>query len=325
MKRRTLLATALLPGLATALLPGLARAQAPAWPDRPVRIIIPFPAGGPTDVAVRLLAEALGRQLPQRVLVENRPGAGSLLGTEVVAKGPRDGSVFLTATVAHAVNPALYARLPYDPERDFRGVGLIGTVPLLVVVPQSSPVKDLPDLLVMLRERPGGHDYGSAGNGSAQHIGAELLKSMAGVQANHIPYRGNPTALTDLAAGRLAFVIESMATTLPQVRGGTLRALAVTAPARVKLAPEVPAVAETLPGYSAWTWNAILAPSGVPEEAVTGMSAAMNAVLPGLVPRLEGLGLDPKPGLSPAEVDGFIAAESAKWQGLMRAAGIRAD
>jgi tripartite-type tricarboxylate transporter receptor subunit TctC len=244
-----------------------------------------------------------------------------------VAKGPRDGSVFLTATVAHAVNPALHARLPFDPVRDFRGVGLIGTVPLLVVVPQASPAKDLPGLLDMLRQKPGAFDYGSAGNGSAQHIGAELLRSMAGLSVNHIPYRGNPTALTDLAAGRLAFVIESMATTLPQVRGGTLRALAVTSPARVALAPEVPTVAETLPGYAAWTWNAILAPAGVPEEAVTGMNAAMTAVLaePSLVARLEELGLELRPGMTPAAVDAFVAAESDKWQGVMRAAGIGAD
>ena len=199
---------------------------------------------------------------PQRVVVENRPGAGSILGTEAVARGPKDGSVFLTATVAHAVNPALYRTLSFDPVADFRGVGLIGTVPLLLVVPAASPAKDLAGLLAMLRERPGGHDYGSAGNGSAQHLGAELLQAMAGVQVNHIPYRGNPTALTDLAAGRLTFVVESMATTLPQVRGGTLRALAVTAPERVPLAPEIPTVAETIPGYAAWTWNAILAPAG---------------------------------------------------------------
>ena len=274
MNCRTLLAAA-------GLLPGAALAQGTAgWPDRPVRIVIPFPAGGPTDVAVRLLAEALGRRLPQRVVVENRPGAGSILGTEAVARGPKDGSVFLTATVAHAVNPALYRTLSFDPVADFRGVGLIGTVPLLLVVPAASPAKDLAGLLAMLRERPGGTDYGSAGNGSAQHLGAELLKAMAGVAVNHIPYRGNPTALTDLAAGRLTFVVESMATTLPQVRGGTLRALAVTAPARVALAPEIPAVAETIPGYAAWTWNAILAPAGTPEAAIAGMRAAMGRCWP---------------------------------------------
>ena len=321
MNRRTLLAAA-------GLLPGAAHAQATAgWPDRPVRIVIPFPAGGPTDVAVRLLAEALGRRLPQRVVVENRPGAGSLLGTEAVARGPRDGSVFLTATVAHAVNPALYRTLSFDPVADFRGVGLIGTVPLLLVVPVASPARDLAGLLAMLRDKPGGTDYGSAGNGSAQHLGAELLKSMAGVAVNHIPYRGNPTALTDLAAGRLTFVVESMATTLPQVRGGTLRALAVTAPERVALAPEIPAVAETIPGYAAWTWNAILAPAGTPEAAIAGMNTAMASVLaePALQARLEELGLALRPGITPAGVDAFIAAEAVKWQGLMRSAGVTAD
>lgn len=317
MKRRSLLAT-----LAT---PTLARAQ--SWPDKPIRIVVPFPAGGPTDIGARILADALSRHLPQRVVVENRPGAGAMLGTDAVAKGPKDGSSFLCATVAHAVNPALRDTMPYDSVRDFRGVGLIGIVPLLLVVAPASPARDVPGLLRLLRETPGAHDYGSGGNGSAQHLGAELLKAMAQVEANHIPYRGNPSALSDLAAGRLAFVIESMPSTLPQHRAGTLRAIGVSAPARVPQAPEVPAIAETIPGFEAYTWNAILAPTGVPEAAISGMNAAMNAAIAesATAAKLQDLGLALRPGITPAEVDAFIAAEAAKWQPLMRAAGVRAD
>jgi tripartite-type tricarboxylate transporter receptor subunit TctC len=195
------------------------------------------------------------------------------------------------------------------------------------MVPPASPARDVAGLLAWLRAHPGEANYGSAGNGSAQHLGAELLKAMAQVPASHIPYRGNPTALTDLAAGRLSFVIESMASTLPMARAGTLRALGVSAAARVALAPDVPPIAETVPGYEAYTWNAILAPTGAPEAAITGMNAAMVQVMaePGVAARLQELGLVPRPGLGPAGVDAFLATEAAKWQPLMRVAGVRAD
>ncbi|RVT97745.1 tripartite tricarboxylate transporter substrate binding protein [Rhodovarius crocodyli] len=311
--------------LATLAIPAVAKAQTP-WPTNAVRLVVPYAAGGPTDVAVRILAEALAAPLAARVVVENRTGAGTVVGTDAVAKA-RDGHSFLVATVAHAVNRAVVAQLPFDPVADFRGVALVGTVPQILLVQRDLPVNDLAGLLTLLRAEPGKHAYGSAGIGSAQHLAAELFRTSAQVQIEHIPYRGAAPAVTDLVAGRLTLVIDSAATALAQLRTGQVKALAVTSPARLPALPNVPAMAELLPGYEAYTWNAVLAPAVMPDAAVARMNAAVNQTLREgrTAARLTELGISVTPDSTPPQVDRFVAGEMAKWSAVLANAGIRPE
>lgn len=319
MNRRLFLA-----GLA-AMAAGKSFAQqaAASWPTRPIRFIVPYAAGGPTDVAARILAETLSQRLPQHAVVENITGAGTVVGTARAAAA-KDGHSFLIATVAHAVNTVLYANLTFDPVKDFRGVALMGTVPQIVLVKKDFPGNSLADLLAAARAKPAGLTYGSAGIGSAQHLAAELLAKLATINLVHVPYRGAGPAVTDLIGGQLDLVIDSAATALTQVKGGALRALAVTTKERLPALPELPTVAETLPGYEAYTWNAVLAPAGTAPGIVAAMNGITNAALadPALIRRFEELGIAVARNSSPEATDAFVAAEMAKWQPLLRNAGI---
>lgn len=301
----------------------LAQQGAATWPTRPIRFIVPYAAGGPTDVAARILAETLSQRLPQQVVVENVTGAGTVVGTTRAA-ATKDGHAFLVATVAHAVNAVLYANLTFDPVKDFRGVALMGTVPQIVLVGKSFPGNSLADLLAAARTKPGGLTYGSAGIGSAQHLAAELLAKLAKIDLVHVPYRGAGPAVTDLIGGQLDLVIDSAATALTQVKGGALHALAVTTKERLPALPELPTVADALPGYEAYTWNAILAPTGTAPEIVAAMNKITNAALadPVLIRRFEELGIAVAQNSTPEATNAFVAAEMAKWQPLLRSAGI---
>lgn len=300
-----------------------AQQTAASWPTRPIRFIVPYAAGGPTDVAARILAETLSQRLPQHVVVENITGAGTVVGTTRAAAA-KDGHSFLIATVAHAVNAVLYANLTFDPVKDFRSVALMGTVPQIVLVRKTFAGSSLADLLAAARAKPGGLTYGSAGIGSAQHLAAELVANLAKVSLVHVPYRGSGPAVTDLIGGQLDLVIDSAATALTQVKGGTLRALAVTTKERLPALPDLPTVAETLPGYEAYTWNALLAPAGTSPEILAGMNRIANEALadPALIRRFEEIGISVARNSTPEATDGFIAAEMAKWQPLLRSAGI---
>ncbi len=315
--------------LAAALLPVAARAQ--GWaPDRPVRLVVPYAAGGPTDIVARLLAERLSADLPQRVVVENRAGAGAMLGTEAVARAPKDGSVLLFTTVVHAVHRALHgARLPFDPVADFAPVALVGVVPMVVLVRPDAPWADMPALVAALRAANPPLAYGSSGTGGSSHLGVELLAAMTGTRAEHIPYRGTAPALQDLLGGRIALLMDSVATGAGPVRAGQLRALATTGPARSAALPEVPTLAETVPGFAATTWNAILAPFGTPPATLAAIGAAVGRALsdPSLAARLADLGVDvpPTDRRGPAPAAAFIAAETAKWGQVIATAGIRAE
>ncbi|PZW45656.1 tripartite-type tricarboxylate transporter receptor subunit TctC [Humitalea rosea] len=306
-------------------------AAQPTWaPDRPIRLIVPYAAGGPTDVVARLLAERLSAELPQRVLVENRAGGGAMIGTEAVAHAPKDGSALLFTTVVHAVHRALQgARLPFDPAVDFAPVALVGVVPMVLLVGPRAPWADMPALLAALRAANPPLAYGSSGTGGSSHLGVELLKSMTGVQAEHIPYRGTAPALQDLLGGRISLLMDSVATGAAPVRAGTLRGLATTGAARSPALPEVPTLAETVPGFVATTWNAILAPAGTPPATVAGLSAAIGRALsdPALAERLAGLGVDvpPPEGRTPEATASFISAETAKWTRVIETAGIKAE
>jgi len=307
---------------------GAAPAMAQSWPDRPVRLIVPYAAGGPTDVVARLLAERMSASLSQRVVVENRAGGGALIGTEAVARAPKDGSTLLFTTVVHAVHRALHgARLTFNPTADFAPVALVGVVPQVILVPPASPVRGLPGLLQHLRS--GQHAYGSSGAGGSSHLGVELLKSMTGVQAEHIPYRGTAPAVVDLIAGRIALVMDSVATGAAHVCGGTLRGIATTGPRRSSALPDLPTVAETIPGFAATTWNAVLAPAGTPDATLATISTAITAALgdAALQARLVELGVEvpPAPERNIQSARQFVAAETAKWEKLVAEAGIRAE
>jgi tripartite-type tricarboxylate transporter receptor subunit TctC len=320
MDRRSFLMTALF--MPAGLSPAFA--QVTSWPATALHLVVPYAAGGPTDVAARLLADALSSKFPQRVIVENVTGAGTVVGTTRVATA-KDGHTFLVATVAHAVNPALFANLAFDPLKDFRGVALIGIVPQVVLVNKDVQASTLPELLELARKRPGGLTYGSAGIGSAQHLAAELLKSVAKIDLQHVPYRGSGPAVTDLIGGTLDIVIDSAATAIQHARSGSVRALAVTTSQRLTALPDVPTVAETLPGYEAYTWNAVLAPVGVPSTSLAILNSAINTALaePGLATRLSELGMTVSRNSTPESTDKFVGEEITKWQTLLRATGAK--
>jgi tripartite-type tricarboxylate transporter receptor subunit TctC len=322
IERRTLLGAV---GLAALSAPALAQS---GWPDRPVRLVVPYAPGGPTDAVARIVADRMSNTLSQRVVVENRAGGGALPGTEAVARAPKDGGTLLFTTVVHAVHRALHGpRLTFDPQADFTPVALVGVVPQVILVPPNSSVRDVKELVEDLRQNH--RAYGSSGVGGSSHLGIELLKSMTGVRAEHIPYRGTAPAVADLLAGRIAVVMDSVATGASQVRGGSLRGIATTAARRSEALPELPTVAETIPSFEATTWNAMLAPAGTPAPVIEAMSAAIWKAIgdEATQARLSELGVQaPAPAeRNPDATTRFIAAETVKWERLVKDAGISVE
>ncbi|WP_149537497.1 Bug family tripartite tricarboxylate transporter substrate binding protein [Siccirubricoccus phaeus] len=311
--RRALLA-------APALLPA-ARAWA-AWPDRPVRLIVPFPAGSATDTITRSLAEPLARALGQSVVVDNRGGANGVIGAEAAARAAPDGySLLIYSTSNASVNPHTLRRLPYDPLRDFAPIGFIAEMPYVLVVPAASPARDLAAFLELARRRPGEVTYSFPN--SASLIAISMLARMAGVQVSPIPYRGGPEALTDVVAGRIDATFTDFANGLAQVRDGKLRALAVTTARPFPLAPEIPPVASVAAGYDLTVWYGLAAPAGTPVPILRRASAALDAALddPGLTARLATQGYVPRK-MGPEEFADFLHRQLALWGERVRAAGI---
>ena len=318
LARRALLA---LPAAALAA-PALGQGS---WPSAPLRFICPFAAGGPTDVAARLVAESLS--LPQRVVVENRTGAGVVVGTEAVAKA-RDGHTFLYTTIAHAVLRPLFAQLPFDPVADFTPVALAGIVPMLLQANTDVPARSLQELIALFRANPGRFDYGSSGVGGAVHLATELFLNQAGaLRVNHIPYRGSAPAMPDLLSGRLAMILNVASDGIASVQRGATRGLAITGPRRVPQLPDVPTFAEAgMPGYEAYTWHMLLAPAGTPPEVVARLNAAVNAATGDerIRRRMEELTIQARSDTTPETAAGFLRDEMAKWEPVVRAAGITA-
>jgi len=303
-------------------------ALAQALPTRPVRFVVPYPPGGPLDTVARLLAQRVGAQWSQPVVVENIAGAGGNIGAAAVAKAAPDGHTLLMGAVAtHAINPSLYASMPYDAAKDFIAVTQVASTPNVLVVNPQVPAKSVAELVALARAKAGGLNYGSGSTGSAGHLAGELFSSLAGVRMVHVPYKGAPAAMQDLIGGRVDLMFDNLASSLSQVKAGRIRALAVTTAKRTPLAPELPTLVESgLPGFDISTWFGIFVPAGTPKAAVDRIHAEFTRALaePEVREKLVGMGAD-SVGSTPEAFAAFVAAEAAKYAKLVKASGAKAD
>jgi len=304
-----------------------ATAQSPTYPVRTVKIVVPYPAGGAVDIVARIVGQALAEQLKQPVIVDNRPGASANIGMEAVAKAPADGYTLLMASNGLTTNMSLFPDLPFDGRRDFAPIARIGYAPLVIVVPAASPAKTLKDLIAMAKAKPGELAYGSAGNGSSGHLAGELLKSSAGIDVLHVPYKGGAPAVTDLLGERLSFMPINPLEVISHVQAGRLRVLAVGSDKRVQLLPDAPTVSEAgVPGFEATVWWGIVAPARTQGDIVARLNAETDKALrdPAIVKKLADLGVVTTPG-TPDDFARFIAAQTELWSAVIKKAGIRPD
>ena len=301
-----------------------AQAQTGTYPNRPIRFILPYPAGGATDVMTRVTAEAMSKSMGQPIVIENRPGAGVLLGSSFVAKAPPDGYTFLITTSAHSINQTLFRKLPYDSDKDFEPVAMIGKISFVLLVPPNLEVNDLGSFIALLRKNPGKYNFGSAGLGSPMHIGPELFKNLTATEATHIPYKGEAAAVNALLGGHITFVYSSPATAANHIRAGTARPLALTSLRRSPMVPNVPTMAEAgLPAAEIYSWSVLMAPAGTPHEIVDLLNREVGKALSNdeVRARMAGFGFDIDTRLSPAATREFIHAEAVKWAPIVKASG----
>jgi tripartite-type tricarboxylate transporter receptor subunit TctC len=305
-----------------------AAAWGQVYPNKPIRIVVPFPAGGTTDVLARAAAQKLTESLGQPVVVDNRPGAGGNIGAELVAKSPPDGYTMLMGTVGtHAINPSLYPKMPYDHVRDFAPIILVAGVPNVLVVNPSLPVNSVQELIAYAKANPGRLNFASSGNGTSIHLSAELFKTMTGVQMAHIPYKGSAPALQDLAGGQVQLMFDNLPSSLALIKAGRLKALAVTSKARAQALPDVPTVAESgLPGFEASSWFGLLAPTGTPQPVIAKVNGEIAKWLatPEAKEKLLAQGANAAGG-TPEDFARHIAAETAKWQKVVKESGAKID
>ncbi|MFO1279349.1 MAG: tripartite tricarboxylate transporter substrate binding protein [Burkholderiaceae bacterium] len=302
-------------------------ARAQAWPAKPIRLVVPFPAGGATDIFARALSQKLGEKLGVAVVVENRPGAGGTIGSDLVAKAPADGYTLLLATSStHAIGPALNPKMPYDAVRDFTPICHVGNAPSIMLVPNGSPARTLKEWVDYARKNPGKLNYASSGNGTIVQLTAELFKSQAGLYLVHIPYKGTALAIPDLVSGKVDVLFDSLPTGLPHVRDGRLRALAVTSAQRTPMAPELPAVSELLPGFESNTWFGLYGPRGLSADVVARVNTGVNQALadPEVKDRLARLGIEGVGG-TPAQFAQMATLDAGKWKKIIVERKIVAD
>jgi tripartite-type tricarboxylate transporter receptor subunit TctC len=311
--------------LAWILLLASAHVSAASYPDHPIRLIVPFAAGGGNDTVARLVSQGLAAELGQPVVVENRPGAGGVVGAEAAARAPADGyTLFLGGVGSHAINPNLHEHLPYDSIKDFAPISLIASAPLILVVHPSVPAHSVRELVALAKAQPGRLNYASNGNGSSSHLSAVMFASLTGVDMVHVPYKGLAPALTDLLSSQVQLMFSSVVAIVPQVKAGKLRALAVSSKERLSLLPDLPTVAEAgVPGYQSSSWYGILAPAGTPVEIVMRLNAALVKVIaqPDVRAALAKEGADPV-GNSPEAFGAFIQAEKQRLGNLIRQAKV---
>lgn len=315
------------PGLLAAILSLALPVAAQTYPAKPVRLIVPFPAGGATDILSRALSQELAKKLGQSIVIDNKPGAGGTIGALAAAKADPDGyTLLLTTSSTHSIGPAINPRLPYDPQTDFTPIVYVASSPQVILVPMSSPAKTLREFIEHARKNPGRLNYASSGNGTISNLSTEIFKTQSGTFLVHIPYRGTGLSIADLISGKVDVLFDSVVSGMPHVRDGKLRALAVTSPKRSALAPELPAVSELLPGFESVTWFGVYGPRGLPPEIVARVNQAVNAALaePDLKDRFARLGAETTGG-TPQAFAATVKAESAKWKKVISERKITAD
>lgn len=318
---------ATLAGITTGSLTGAAQAQA-GWPNKPIKYIVPFAPGGTTDILARVVGEKLALALGQPVVIENKAGQGGSAGSAELARAAPDGYTIGGGTISsHAINATLYDKLPYDPVTSFAPITLYATQPNMLLVHPAVPAHNVRELIALLKASPDKYSYGSAGNGTSQHISGELFKTMAGVQMQHIPYRGSGQMLPELLGGTLPIAFDNVASAIPHIKAGKLRALAVTTAARSGVSPDVPTLAESgLPGYELSSWQAVFAPAGTPPAIVERLYTEINRILkmPDVAKRLGDLGLDLS-GMPPAELAALIRNDVPRLGKVVRDSGAKAN
>ncbi len=313
--------------LSAALLMNVANVSAQTYPDRPVRFVVPYPPGGATDIISRTLGQKLSDAFKQQFVVDNRGGAGQIIGTDIVAKSAPNGYTILLASVTHSINPTLLPKLPYDSVKDFSAITLVASGPNVLVVHPSLPARSVAEFVKLLKATPGKYNYASSGNGSGGHLATELFKSMAGIDISHIPYKGNGPATVDLLAGQVPVMFTSTAPMLPHMRSGKLRGLATTGASRSSATPEIPTIAELgFPGYEASLWYGILAAAGTPAAVINVLNTQfVNALKAADVrERFTGLGIDVAGG-TPDALDKHLRSELTKWEKVIKTAKIRPE
>lgn len=298
-------------------------AAAQSWPAKPIRFIVPFAAGGVTDVVARAVTPRLSEALGQPILIDNRGGAGGTLGTAIGARAAPDGYTFVTPAGSHVTTPSLYTKLDFDPVKDFEAVTKIADVPYLLVVPATSPIKSLAEFIAAAKASPGTLTYGSAGNGSSNHLAGELLAGRIGAGLLHVPYKGSAPALVDVMSGQLAFMFDTVNTSTRFIQTGRLRAVGIGTAKRSSLIPEAPPIADTLPGFEAVTWVGLLAPAGTPRAIVARMQSELASVVrsPEVRERFSASGAEPVVN-TPEQFGAYLAAEVKKWGQVVRQAKI---
>jgi tripartite-type tricarboxylate transporter receptor subunit TctC len=302
-------------------------AEAQTFPTRAITLIIPFPAGGSTDLVGRLVAEKMSTLLGQQVVVDNRGGAGGNIGSAAVAKAEPDGYTILMGTVAtHALNPALYTKMPYDAAKDFAPISLLVTVPNVLVVHPSVPANNVKELIDLVKKEPGKYSYASSGNGTPLHLSGELFKSLAGVDIVHVPYKGAGPALIDVLGGQVPIMFDNLPSSTQHIKDGKLKGLGVTTKERSAVFPDMPAIAETLPGYETYTWNALFAPAKTPADVVARLNDAANKAIadPKVKAKLAEFSATTV-GSTPEELQKHVEAELAKWAPIVKASGAKVD
>jgi tripartite-type tricarboxylate transporter receptor subunit TctC len=304
-------------------------AIAQSYPTRPIRLVVPYPPGGPLDIMARAIGQKLTEAWHQPVVVDNRAGAGGNIGADLVAKSPADGYTLLMGAVAtHAINPSLYSKIPYDPVKDFAPVALVAQVPNILVVNPAVPAKTVRELIELARAKPGYLNFASGSTGSTGHLAGELFNTMAGVKMVHIPYKGAAPATADLLAGQVQLMFDNLASALPNVKAGKLRALAVTTLARSPAMPDLPTIAESgLPGFDLTTWFGLMVPAGTPPEIVAKLNAEVVRALNAndMRERLEKMGAEPPANNTPEHFAAFIRAEAAKYARVVKDSGAKVD